>query len=137
MTPGEIVRIFNAKKAGKDKYSAKCPCHADKSRDTLSLREGKKLMLVYCWAGCDARDVLAAVGLRFRDLFYMSRDVSSEALKKHYRKQYAAKLYERERRIMDLGMILKAVNLKPYQRVKQSKPQFDRDIERFCESLHG
>ena len=74
----------------------------------------------------------AAVGLRFRDLFYTSRDTSSAKMKEVYRQQYRNMLYLRERRLMDLQMVLKAVELKPYQRIKQCKSYFDRDIEAFC-----
>ncbi|HEY3620734.1 MAG TPA: hypothetical protein VGK96_28355 [Candidatus Sulfotelmatobacter sp.] len=69
MTAGQIVSVFNATRAGKGKWSAKCPSHKDRS-PSLSLREGKDAMLIRCWAGCTIESVLDAVGLQMRDLWY-------------------------------------------------------------------
>ena len=49
-------------------WLVRCPVHFDK-RPSLAVREtldGK--LLVHCHAGCATTDVLAALGLRFRDL---------------------------------------------------------------------
>jgi hypothetical protein len=52
-----------------DRWLALCPAHDDRS-PSLSIREtGDGTVLVKCWAGCEAPDVLAAVGLELRDLF--------------------------------------------------------------------
>ena len=135
MTISEAVFHFHAKKAGKGKYTAKCPCHEDRSRNTLSLREGKKGILLKCWAGCPTLDVVRAAGLRMTDMFYHSRDTSSAKMKEVYRQQYRDRLYLRERRLMDLRMVLKAVELKPYQRAKRCTSYFERDIEAMCQRL--
>ena len=130
MTISEAVFHFHAKKAGKGKYTAKCPCHVDKSKNTLSLREGKKGVLVKCWAGCPTVDVVKAAGVRMTDLFYHSRDVSSESLKKIRRQQVIDCAYDAEKRCQDLQMMLKAVNLKPYQRCKRTRSTFDILVEK-------
>ena len=67
MTISEAVFHFHAKKAGKGKYTAKCPCHVDRSKNTLSLREGKKGVLVKCWAGCPTMADVASQGCRGED----------------------------------------------------------------------
>lgn len=57
----------DARKAG-GQYLTRCPSHEDR-RASLAVREladGK--LLVHCHAGCATSDVLAALGLRFRDL---------------------------------------------------------------------
>jgi hypothetical protein len=130
MTPGEIVRIFNAKPAGKGKWKARCVAHDDRSKDTLRLKEGRSAMLIYCWAGCDVRDVLGAVGLRFRDLFYASRDVSSEALKKHIRQQQIDREYRLEQRMQHLKLWLKSLECK--SKPVRTKTRFECDIDRYC-----
>jgi hypothetical protein len=70
MTTIQIARIFKARLVGKGKYSAKCPAHQDRVA-SLEIKEGRKrgLTIVGCYAGCYQADVLAAVGLRQRDLF--------------------------------------------------------------------
>lgn len=54
---------------GAGQYYAKCPAHNDRS-PSLSIKvcdDGRTL--VRCFAGCSTDEVLAAVGLRFADLF--------------------------------------------------------------------
>jgi putative DNA primase/helicase len=50
-------------------WTARCPAHEDRT-PSLSITEtadGKVLMK--CWAGCSTESVLAALGLRWSDLF--------------------------------------------------------------------
>lgn len=47
---------------------AQCPAHDDRN-PSLSITSTESQALVYCHAGCDTADVLAAVGLELRDLF--------------------------------------------------------------------
>lgn len=50
-------------------YLARCPAHDD-PHPSLSISEGDdRRILLHCWAGCATQDVLAAIGLRFTDLF--------------------------------------------------------------------
>lgn len=51
------------------RWMARCPAHEDRT-PSLSITEtvdGKVLMK--CWAGCSTESVLAALGLRWSDLF--------------------------------------------------------------------
>lgn len=55
---------------------ARCPGHEDRS-PSLSIRElDDGALLLHCFAGCQASDVLAAVGLEFRDLYPNMPDLS-------------------------------------------------------------
>ena len=58
-----------------DQWSAHCPAHEDR-KPSLGLRqvEGKALLL--CRAGCDNRDIMAALGLTVTDLFDDPRGVT-------------------------------------------------------------
>ena len=49
-------------------WTARCPAHQDQG-PSLSITEAGDRVLVHCFAGCHAADVLAAVGLSFADLF--------------------------------------------------------------------
>lgn len=50
-------------------YLALCPAHED-HRPSLSIGEAQDgRILLHCWAGCETRDVVAAVGLSLSDLF--------------------------------------------------------------------
>ena len=48
---------------------ARCPAHADRS-PSLSVRETPEgSLLLHCFSGCGAADVVGAVGLELKDLF--------------------------------------------------------------------
>lgn len=72
MSRGESVllpRLDGVRTRGAGQYMAKCPAHPDRSA-SLSVRcmdDGRTL--IHCFAGCNADDVLGAVGLEFKDLF--------------------------------------------------------------------
>ena len=62
----EIAEIYEATKQG-GYYMALCPAHAD-GNPSLSIREGEHGILLHCFAGCDTRSVLEAMGLTFADI---------------------------------------------------------------------
>ena len=127
MTIAQAVQHFHAKRAGKGKYTAKCPSHDDRSRNTLSIKEGNRGVLIHCWAGCPKEAVLAAAGLKFRDLFYHSRDTDSATLKAILKQQRIDALYRRELRLQDLKLWLRALECK--QKPVRTKTRFEWDIE--------
>lgn len=71
MTPVEILlsRLENPKRSGQSVWMAKCCAHDDRS-PSLSIRElDDGRVLIHCFAGCGAADVMTAVGLTLADLF--------------------------------------------------------------------
>lgn len=70
MTAAQLLDRLEASRAtGSGRWVAKCPAHPDRS-PSLSVRETDDgTVLVRCFAGCGAADVVAAVGLELRDLF--------------------------------------------------------------------
>lgn len=84
-----LSRLQGVKKHG-ERHVARCPAHEDKS-PSLSLSRGQDgRVLVHCHAGCETRDVLAAVGLELKDLF-------PENLSREQRQQYRREKLEKER----------------------------------------
>jgi hypothetical protein len=63
-----LDRLHGVKQTSPGKWIARCPAHEDGS-PSLSIREGDGKLLVYCFAGCGAADVMGAVGLTLSDLF--------------------------------------------------------------------
>jgi len=63
-----IARLDGCKRTGADRWLALCPAHDDKN-PSLSIREIEDRVLVHCWAGCSATEVLGAVGLEFDSLY--------------------------------------------------------------------
>lgn len=97
MTPTE--RILSAltehgcdpKRAGKG-WSARCPAHDDR-RPSLSIGEGDGgECLLNCKAGCDPKDVVAAIGHTMRDLFPDSSTLSTST---QFRKRPEKEQYRR------------------------------------------
>jgi hypothetical protein len=63
MIAREITGVLNGRwNAAANRGSARCPCHDDRL-PSLSLRDGDEpgRVLVHCFAGCDRRDILAAL----------------------------------------------------------------------------
>ena len=63
-----IARLEKVRKAGDRSWSARCPAHADKG-PSLRVTDNDGTILIHCFAGCAAGDVVSAVGLKLSDLF--------------------------------------------------------------------
>lgn len=64
-----LTHFTNAQCRGKHTVNVTCPCHYD-NKASLSISEGSDRILMHCHAGCDTKEILAAVGLKESDLFY-------------------------------------------------------------------
>jgi hypothetical protein len=64
-----LSRLAKVKQTGKDRWLACCPAHNDKtpSLTVRALDDGR--ILVHCFSGCGAVDVVESVGLAMTDLF--------------------------------------------------------------------
>ncbi len=71
-----LSRLDGVKSRGKSKWMARCPAHDDRdpSLSITESRDGK--ILLHCWTGCSALDVVHAVGLALADLFPEKPDYS-------------------------------------------------------------
>lgn len=64
-----VERLDGVKRTGPGRWLAKCPAHDDRS-PSLSVREAEDgRVLLRCWSGCTASEVMGAIGLSLRDLF--------------------------------------------------------------------
>ena len=64
-----LSRLDKVKATGPNKWKACCPAHDDKTPSLGICEAGDGKVLLHCWAGCEARDITAAIGLELRDLF--------------------------------------------------------------------
>lgn len=63
-----LSRLDGVRRTG-DGYTARCPAHDDRQQ-SLSIGEGKNgEVLIHCFAGCKAEDIVAALGLTMADLY--------------------------------------------------------------------
>lgn len=64
-----VSRLAKVRETARGNWLACCPAHEDKS-PSLTLRETEDgHVLVHCFAGCSAQEILSAVGLEFDALF--------------------------------------------------------------------
>ena len=73
-----LNRLDKVRQTGPGKWIARCPAHQDKS-PSLSVLDTGTRTVIHCFAGCEAEDVLAAVGLGWRDLYRDEWQASGEA----------------------------------------------------------
>ena len=65
-----LSRLDAVRPVGAGRWRARCPAHDGENRDVLSIGEtGDGTVLVKCFHGCSAADVVGAVGLELADLF--------------------------------------------------------------------
>ena len=83
--------LDKVKAAGANKWKACCPAHDDKSPSLAVTEASDGTVLLKCWVGCKAQDIVSAIGLELRDLFpgqKRERRGPSAAAIKHERAVY-------------------------------------------------
>lgn len=69
MTAAILDRLEAVAERGPGRWIARCPAHEDRT-PSLSIRETDDgTILLHCWAGCGAPDIVATIGLTLADLF--------------------------------------------------------------------
>lgn len=61
--------LEKVKKTGPDRYIALCPSHTDKRPSLTITEKDDGVVLIKCWAGCGAAEILASVNLEFSALY--------------------------------------------------------------------
>lgn len=98
MNAAEFASMLHAKQVRRGHWQALCPAHSDR-RPSLSIAAGRKHPVVFkCMsAGCTQNEVLAAMGLTWRDLLGDRPTMSPEARKRYSDEQYLHDLRETKR----------------------------------------
>ncbi len=68
MTVVELLERLQGVRKTDHGWTAKCPSHNDNS-PSLSVTEKDGKILLHCFAGCGAHEIVTAVGLELSDLF--------------------------------------------------------------------
>lgn len=63
-----LSKLDGVRAAGQDHWRARCPAHESKST-SLSIQAAGDRVLLTCFAGCSALEILDAIGLQLNDLF--------------------------------------------------------------------
>ncbi len=64
-----LSRLDKVKQGRADRWTACCPAHDDKTPSLAITEAGDGTVLLRCWAGCTAAEIVTAIGLELRDLF--------------------------------------------------------------------
>lgn len=84
-----LVHLNKVRSTGADRWQACCPAHDDRS-PSLSIKLGEDgRLLVHCFAGCSAREVVESVGMGLADLF-PSSDFDRDAYARQKQAEEAA-----------------------------------------------
>lgn len=67
MQTEQILPYFKGVRGREGKYMALCPAHEDHN-PSLSISAKDGITLIHCFAGCNPKEILDAVGLTFEDL---------------------------------------------------------------------
>ena len=67
MLPDITDRFDKVRNLGSGRYMVCCPVHSDRT-PSLSLTRTEESWLLNCFAGCETEDILAAVGLGWKDI---------------------------------------------------------------------
>lgn len=67
--PDLLNQLEKVRKTGKDRYVACCPSHADRNPSLTITEKPDGMVLIKCWAGCGAAEILDAVGLDYAALY--------------------------------------------------------------------
>lgn len=82
-----LARLDRVRPAGPNQWTARCPAHEDRS-PSLSIRDTGDRILIHCFAGCFAEDVLVAIGLKFADLYPDENRAAREAFNGQKRRRH-------------------------------------------------
>ena len=72
MTADNFVNYLDSVTETANGWTARCPAHND-SRASLSIGQAEDRILIRCFAGCSAREIVESLGLHLRDLFTKTR----------------------------------------------------------------
>lgn len=152
MTITDLARVFNARGHGK-RIRARCPVHGGKSL-TLALYDDGGTLSVHCFAGCHSDDVLAAVGLTWKDLKprkdWLPPKEYAALLKQRAAEEVRARNlrigtwiirfiehgYTRGDRNRDVSCVLAAAHVLSNKEIPAWRSLFDTHMERIMASNH-
>jgi hypothetical protein len=83
-----LGHLEDVQSTGSDTYRARCPSHEGRSR-SLSIKLVEDRLLVNCFSGCSAGEIVAAVGLKMSDLF--DKTSNSDPAARQYRQHANAR----------------------------------------------
>jgi hypothetical protein len=88
-----LNRLGKVREIGSGKWVACCPAHEDRS-PSLSIKQADDKILIYCFAGCEAEDVVGSVGMSLSDLMPESEGYNYQPAQKVLTASTKAELFD-------------------------------------------
>lgn len=63
-----LSQLTKVKKIGHDRWIAQCPSHDDRN-PSLAIKDCNGTVLLKCFVGCSAHEIVSAIGMNLSDLF--------------------------------------------------------------------
>ena len=121
-----VERLENCRQITKDSYKAKCPAHADGS-PSLSIKEKSDgRILIHCFAGCGAHEILDAIGLEYSALFPPDGEYRSLVAQLHTkapRETIDSLVVEIAEHDLARGMRLSDTDIERYKKALKNNPK--------------
>ena len=133
MSATEVARLFHARREGK-KWRAKCPVHRSNGL-TLAIYADTDSVGVYCFAGCHRNEILASVGLTWKDTLYRDRSLSPAEKREWAKRKRITEIYHAEQRSQALKLWKASLDCK--WKPIRTKSTFDVLVERAMERIEG
>lgn len=119
-----LDRLDGVRRKREGQYMACCPAHPDKS-PSLAVGEGTEgRVILHCYAGCSAHDIVTAIGLELGDLFPPTDRHYNSMFSHMYRER--PKHLEHEDRVVSIGTAQRLTQ-EQRNRVKAAKAKGGRD----------
>ena len=93
MSINAILEHLDKVKGSNGRYQACCPAHDDKSPSLVISEAADGKVLLKCFAGCSADEVVGAIGLQLKDLFPLS-NLNPPQKQAHTKRQTHAEIEE-------------------------------------------
>lgn len=119
-----LDRLEGVRETSPDCYLARCPAHDDKS-PSLSIKRADDRVLVNCFGGCSASEVVESVGLTLSDLFDKPQG-DKPALSEYQRKRHSQSRQAFEALAHELDIVRVYAN-----QLKEGSPPTPDDQARF------
>ena len=101
MTAEDILdRLDRVRRSGRQ-WVARCPAHDDRN-PSLTIREGNQGVLLKCWAGCQLDEIMQALRLSKRDLFFHAEPDPRLRQENHRRREAERRQREQQEYIAGL-----------------------------------
>lgn len=128
-----LDKLENVCQYGKG-WRAACPAHGGKSRSSLSIVQAEYgRILIHCFGGCSALDVVQAVGLELSDLF--EKRITHATTPQERRDLREAARQARWKAALPVLVFETLVVLTAARQVARKKPLDEKDDARLAEAI--